>query len=170
MQREQGMSLEFALGIAQSLVNLLAPACERIEIAGSVRRRKTEPNDNGDYSHVEVYLADGKYSGRIVFLNSPVYREDEDEGTPGQPRVDTKNPDEKLRGRPLLGMDLMHGFAFNGKNKWEDGRIYDPESGKEYRCKVTMKDHDTLEIFGYVKVAFAKLGRDTIWKRVAEGN
>ena len=130
---------------------------------------KTEPNDNGDYSHVEIYLADGKFSGRIVFLNSPVFLEGDEGGTAGQPRSDFKNPDEALQGRPLLGMDLMYGFSHNGKNKWEDGRIYDPESGKEYRCKITMKDPDTLEIFGYVKVAFAKLGRDTIWGKVDSG-
>lgn len=127
---------------------------------------KTEPNDNGDYSHVEIYLADGKYSGRIVFLNSPVFLEGDEGGEPGQPRSDFKNPDEALQERPLLGMDLMYGFKHNGKNKWEDGRVYDPESGKEYNCKVTMKDTDTLEIFGYIKVAFAKLGRDTAWVRV----
>jgi uncharacterized protein (DUF2147 family) len=130
---------------------------------------KTEPNDNGDYSHVEIYLADGKYKGRIVYLNSPVVLEGDEDGTVGQPRADFKNPDEALRGRPLLGMDLMYGFKHNGKNKWEDGRIYDPESGKEYNCKVTMKDADNLEIFGYIKVAFAKLGRDTAWKRVVGG-
>ena len=65
-------------------------------------------------------------------------------------------------------MDLMTGFEHNGKNKWEDGHIYDPESGKDYRSKLTMKDPDTLEFFGYVKVGFVKLGRDTIWKRVEE--
>jgi uncharacterized protein (DUF2147 family) len=54
----------------------------------------------------------------------------------------------------------------NGKNKWEDGRIYDPENGKTYRCKLTLKDEDTLELFGYVKVGFVKLGRDTTWLRV----
>ena len=128
----------------------------------------TEPNDTGDYSHIEIYVADGKFNGRIVFLNSPVYREGEEGGEPGQPRTDFRNPDESLRGRPLSGMDLMRGFEHNGKNKWEDGRIYDPESGKEYRCKATMKDADTLEIFGYVKVGFVKLGRDTVWKRVVE--
>lgn len=127
---------------------------------------KTEPNDDGYYSHIEIYLADGKYSGRIVFLNSPVVIEGDEDGVVGQPRADFKNPDEALRGRPLIDMDLMYGFEHNGKNKWEDGRIYDPESGKEYNCKVTMKDPDTLEIFGYIKVAFAKLGRDTAWTRV----
>jgi hypothetical protein len=31
--------------LAEALVELLAPACERIEITGSVRRHKTKPND-----------------------------------------------------------------------------------------------------------------------------
>lgn len=128
----------------------------------------TEPNDDGNYSHIEIYLVDGKYNGRIVYLNSPVVLEGDEEKTVGQPRTDFNNPDEKLRGRPLLGMDLMSGFEHNGKNKWEEGRIYDPESGKEYRCKITMKDEDTLEVFGYIKVGFAKLGRDTGWTRVVE--
>jgi uncharacterized protein (DUF2147 family) len=129
---------------------------------------KTEPNDKGDFSHVEVIAQDGKYLGRIVFLSSPVYLDDEPEGTPGQPRADHMNPDTALQGRPLLGIDLMTGFEHNGKNKWEDGRIYDPESGKDFSSKLTMKDKDTLEVFGYVKVGFVKLGRDTIWKRVME--
>ena len=129
---------------------------------------KTEPNDNGDYSHVEIYETDGKYSGRIIYLNSPVVLAGDEDGVVGQPRADFKNPDEMLRGRPLAGMDLMFGFEHNGKNKWEDGRIYDPESGKEYNCKVTMKDPDNLEIFGYIKVGFAKFGRDTTWIRVIE--
>jgi uncharacterized protein (DUF2147 family) len=128
----------------------------------------TEPNDDGGYSHIEVYQAGDKYQGRIVWLSSPVYGDDEAEGTPGQPRADHQNSEESLKGRPLLGMDLMSEFEHNGKNKWEDGRIYDPESGKEYRCKVTLKDPDTLEVFGYIKVGFAKLGRDTVWKRVFE--
>ena len=141
------------------------PVFESAAIAGVW---KTEPNDEGRFSHIEIYLRDGKYHGKIVYLNSPVVVEGDEDGTVGETRKDFRNPDESLRGRPLLGMDLMYGFEHNGKNKWEDGRIYDPESGKEYRCKVTMKDPDTLEIFGYIKVGFAKLGRDTIWKRVGE--
>ena len=45
MQREHGMPLAYAQDMANALVELLAPACERIEIAGSVRRLKPEPND-----------------------------------------------------------------------------------------------------------------------------
>jgi DNA polymerase/3'-5' exonuclease PolX len=39
------MLLEHARGMAEALVALLAPACERIEIAGSIRRQKPNPND-----------------------------------------------------------------------------------------------------------------------------
>lgn len=39
------MSLSFARGLARRMVELLAPACERIEIAGSIRRCKPEVSD-----------------------------------------------------------------------------------------------------------------------------
>jgi hypothetical protein len=39
------MTLERAREMAGALVELLAPACQRIEIAGSVRRKKPDPND-----------------------------------------------------------------------------------------------------------------------------
>jgi DNA polymerase/3'-5' exonuclease PolX len=39
------MPLEYAREMAEALVELLAPACERVEIAGSVRRQKAKPND-----------------------------------------------------------------------------------------------------------------------------
>jgi hypothetical protein len=45
MKRDEGMTLEYARGMAGALVDLLSPACVRIEIAGSVRRQKPRPND-----------------------------------------------------------------------------------------------------------------------------
>jgi DNA polymerase/3'-5' exonuclease PolX len=45
MKRDEGMPLEYARGMAGALVDLLSPACVRIEIAGSVRRQKDRPND-----------------------------------------------------------------------------------------------------------------------------
>jgi hypothetical protein len=45
MKRDEGMPLEYARGMAGALVDLLSPACVRIEIAGSVRRQKPNPND-----------------------------------------------------------------------------------------------------------------------------
>jgi DNA polymerase/3'-5' exonuclease PolX len=45
VKRDEGMPLEYAREMAGALVEILAPACERIEIAGSVQRQKSKPND-----------------------------------------------------------------------------------------------------------------------------
>ena len=45
MKRDEGMPLDYAWEMAGALVELLAPACKQIEIAGSVRRQKAKPND-----------------------------------------------------------------------------------------------------------------------------
>ncbi len=124
--------------------------------------------DEGDSrSLIEIFKVDDRYHGRIIHLDSPVYPDDSEKGPPGQPRTDSNNPDESLRDRPILGLELMHSFKFH-KGKWKDGRIYDPNNGKEYRCKLTLKDRDNVEVFGYVKVGFIKLGRDTAWTRLHE--
>jgi len=39
------MTLAYARALAEVLVDLLRPACQRIEIAGSIRRQKPNPND-----------------------------------------------------------------------------------------------------------------------------
>ena len=45
MTQGEDVNLAEADRIAAQIVAQLAPHCERIEIAGSIRRRKTEPND-----------------------------------------------------------------------------------------------------------------------------
>ncbi|MBU0741479.1 DUF2147 domain-containing protein [bacterium] len=126
-------------------------------------------HDDESWSRIEIYKRDGRYHGRIVYLSSPVYPDDGSDGPPGQPRMDLNNPDESLRKRPIQGLRLMRNFRHDdGDGKWKDGRIYDPKSGNTYRCKLTLKGPDTLEVFGYKKVGFVKLGRDTAWTRHRE--
>ena len=79
------------------------------------------------------------------------------------PRKDALNPDPALTSRPLLGMVIMQGFSHVGGGKWKGGRIYDPNSGKTYKCRLTLIDQDTLHVRGYLGVSF--LGRTEIWTR-----
>lgn len=44
-QKEKVMELEKAKVIAEDLTSLLAPVCEKIKVAGSIRRRKTQVGD-----------------------------------------------------------------------------------------------------------------------------
>ncbi|RZK25808.1 MAG: DUF2147 domain-containing protein, partial [Hymenobacter sp.] len=69
----------------------------------------------------EIYKCGDKLCGKIVSLTTP------NDPATGKPKVDTQNPDPKLRTRPRLGMVFMQGFSYDGDDKWDNGKIYDPE-------------------------------------------
>jgi len=76
---------------------------------------------------------------------------------------DVLNPDPALRDRPLLGLTIMSGFASAGEGKWKNGRVYNPNNGKTYKCKLTLIDENTLELRGYIGISL--LGRTETWTR-----
>lgn len=106
---------------------------------------------------VKIEKRDGKYYGKIVWLKEP---NNED----GSPKKDKNNPDKGQRNNPIMGLQLLRNFEYEEKNTWEDGRIYDPESGNDYSCIITMKDPNTLDVRGYIGFSF--IGRSDTWTRV----
>lgn len=80
-----------------------------------------------------------------------------------RPRIDTKNPDPKLRSRVLDGVTIMSGFEFAGNDKWIGGTIYGPNSGKTYGCTLTLVNRDTPKLRGYIGLPL--FGRSDIWSR-----
>ena len=106
----------------------------------------TAPKD----AKILIYKQANKYYGKINWGE-----------TSG--RKDDKNPDVSLRSRDLLGTVILKDFVFNGKDKWEDGSIYDPNNGKTYSCHIKLKDNKTLEVRGYIGISL--LGRTEIWTR-----
>ena len=78
-------------------------------------------------------------------------------------KFDTNNPDEAKRGQPIIGLNLVNGFVYKGKGKWADGTIYDPDNGKTYSCKMTLKDANTLKVRGFIGVSL--IGRTQVWTR-----
>jgi len=111
-------------------------------------------------AHVQIEEKNGKYYGKIVWLKEPI-----DENT-GKPKLDKKNPDEKLKSRPVMGLELLSDFDFDGKTEWTNGKIYDPKSGKTYSCYMTFTDKskNNLKVRGYIGVSL--IGRTTNWTRV----
>jgi uncharacterized protein (DUF2147 family) len=108
-------------------------------------------------ARVKITKSGNFYYGRIVWLKEPNNEE-------GKPKVDKNNPDETQRQSPLLGLRMLKGFEFKGSNLWEDGTIYDPESGSTYNCKISLQDDNTMNIRGFIGIA--ALGRTDVWKRL----
>ena len=94
--------------------------------------------------------ADGSYQGRIVGGNDPQ-------------RLDQHNPDQARRTQPLLGQIILQGMSYDGGGKWSGGTIYDPDSGRTYKCHLERLDQDRLQVRGYI--GFALLGRSQLWTR-----
>lgn len=107
----------------------------------------TEPKDG----IIQLTIgADGKLEGRIVGGNAPE-------------RTDEHNPDASRRSALLRGQAIVHDLSYDGDGHWSGGTIYDPDSGRTYRCKMTMTGNDKLEVRGFI--GFALLGRTQTWTR-----
>ena len=105
---------------------------------------------------IKIELSDNGLIGSIA--GSP-----DESGNRGPSDKDKLNPDPALRDRLLLGLTIMDGLTYAGGGKWKNGRIYDPNSGKTYKCKLTLVDENTLELRGYI--GFSLLGRTETWMR-----
>jgi len=77
--------------------------------------------------------------------------------------LDLNNPDPQLRSRSLCAMTFMTGFKQTDANKWEDGSIYDPDSGNNYHATMKLRDDGTLDLHGYIGISL--IGRSEIWTR-----
>lgn len=113
---------------------------------------------------VEVTKKDGKFYGKLIWLKEPKYEADDPEA--GVEKHDRENPDASLKSRPILGLEILKGFTYAGNNHWQNGTIYDPESGKTYKCKMWIEEKGKLNVKGYVGVSV--LGRTTLWTRATQ--
>jgi uncharacterized protein (DUF2147 family) len=84
----------------------------------------------------------------------------------GQTKIDSKNPDAKLRSRPICGLQIMSGFTKSGPGEWEDGSIYNPDDGETYQSHFALLEDGTLKLRGFVGISL--LGRSQIWTRPTE--
>ncbi|MDA8388205.1 MAG: DUF2147 domain-containing protein [Nitrospiraceae bacterium] len=103
-------------------------------------------------AEIRIYGCGGKYCGRIVW-------------TKGGPKTDINNPEAALRSRRILGLRIMEGFSFAGKNRWTGGRLYDPKSGNTYTGRIVLISPDRLRLRGYVLIPL--FGRTTVWSRAS---
>ena len=88
-----------------------------------------------------VTIADcgGTVCGRITRILAP---------TPDGPPLDANNPDQKLRKRQIMGLEVLSGFKPDG-DEWK-GRVYSPEEGKTYRSTMQRAGANTIKVKGCI--------------------
>ena len=104
----------------------------------------------------EIYKCGDKLCGKITWLKEP--------NRDGKPKTDVNNPDKKLQSQPLIGLVFLKGFEYDENNKWDDGTIYDPKSGKTYSSYMQMLSKDKMEVKGYIGISM--IGRSQTWTRI----
>lgn len=134
------------LAATLSLLAAMAIAADRnADVIAGVWQTKT-----GGY--VQIYRDHGHWVGRIVGSKS------------GTARYDTHNPDPSKRGRRLLGVVILHGLSYQGDGEYRQGSIYDPNNGKDYHAKASLRSRDVLDVRGYI--GFSLIGKTQTWHRI----
>lgn len=106
---------------------------------------------DGNEGKVLIAKKNNKFYGTLVWTNIP-------------DALDKNNPDEGQRKNKLAGQVVLKDLEYTGKNVWENGTIYDPNSGKTYKCKVTIDAKGNLKVRGFIGISLA--GKTTIWTKV----
>ncbi|MBK7000365.1 MAG: DUF2147 domain-containing protein [Rhodoferax sp.] len=113
-------------------------------------------SDDGKIEKSEVRVVDnnGIVSGKIERILDP-------KAKPGE--VCDKCTDER-KDKPMLGLEIIRGMKkVEGKDVWEDGKILDPENGKDYTLRLTpVEGGKKLEMRG----SFFGIGRTQTWIRI----
>ena len=125
MTREMGQVLVFAAALMAALPALAEPMSD---IVGRWR-------DSDGESEIAINRCGAALCGKIVWLK--------------QERFDIYNPDETLRKRSLLGMQVISGFRPAAKGGLQ-GEGYNPADGKTYRTTLELASPRSLVMRGCV--------------------
>ncbi len=94
---------------------------------------------------VEVYKVNTEFKGKIIWFDDT-----DDKSRPYYTRLDSRNPDKNLKSRKIIGMEVLHGLIYNAnEDEWQDGKIYDASSGKDWNAKVWIAKDGSLKVRGF---------------------
>ena len=98
-------------------------------------------------SRIKLTRCGSNLCGNLIWLSEP-------NNDDGSPKRDVYNPDVALRGRLVMGIQILLGLAPEGDH-WS-GKIYDPEDGKTYQATFRMIDAKRAELQGCAAVIFCE--------------
>lgn len=109
---------------------------------------------------VEIYKDSLTFKGKVVWFD------DSDDNTkPMNTRTDINNPVKSLRNRKIIGIDVLKGLTYNTRcNCWQNGRIYDVQTGKTWNASLTLLNKNLVKVRGFWHYEF--FGRSMRFRRV----
>lgn len=128
VETRKSFSLRSAILAAALAAAIPAYADPMAEVVGRWR-------DSDGESEIAIAHCGPALCGRIVWLK--------------EPRVDRFNPNEGLRARSLLGMQVLSGFAPDASGTLI-GSGYNPADGKTYRTTLALSGSQALVVRGCV--------------------
>jgi uncharacterized protein (DUF2147 family) len=110
---------------------------------------------------VEIYrcTGDDTLCGRLVWFQ---IKPDD----PNPQGLDLKNPDPARRNQLLCGLTFMSRFKLAESNSWEDGTVYDPDSGNTYHATMKLQADGMLRLRGYIGISL--IGASEVWTRYTD--
>ncbi len=105
---------------------------------------------------IEMFEDNGFFAGRMIYFkckSDEVMRNSQD----------IENPNKHLMGRKLLGLTLVTKLSYKGENVWDEGKIYDPNSGNTFEAQIQLTNANTAIVRGYWKYKW--IGRSMVFAR-----
>ncbi len=101
-------------------------------------------------------LADGSYRGQIIWVEN-------DRDAQGHKKLDTKNPDKKLRSTPCDRIVLFSGLRYDAKEReWSGTKIYDPTRGMRAKLVASWTREGQLRL----KCSVMGISKSLYWQRI----
>ncbi|TXF74833.1 DUF2147 domain-containing protein [Chryseobacterium sp.] len=108
---------------------------------------------------VNVYKEGNNFKAKVIWFDERL-----GSGTPMNTRKDTHNPEEDLRNRKIIGMDVLENLNYNSENqRWENGKIYDASSGRTWDTFAEIQKNGKLYVRGFWK--FSWIGKTLYFSR-----
>lgn len=111
----------------------------------------TDEHSKVEKSIVEIYELNNMYRGRVVRI------------LPTSKRTHCDACGGELKGRPLVGMDIIYDLK-KTENGGEEGTILNPANGNTYSCYIELVEPDKLKLRGYL--GYPVFGKTMYYNRV----
>ncbi|NNE27116.1 MAG: DUF2147 domain-containing protein [Saprospiraceae bacterium] len=115
--------------------------------------KSIDDTDGKAKSHIEIFEQNGKLHGKVIKLlaNADI--------------THCHKCKDDRKGKSLVDMIIIKDMK-STDDAWDHGLILDPAKGKEYKCKISLKDENTLNVRGYIGQPI--FGRTQHWYRVTD--